>query len=266
VSAEPQVQNNNQIAKNILSSYTDTIQEKNPIIYQSQNSINKNTNNQILKEYGIINSTRKRNKRKNINTHYNVINFLDRQMLNEFLMRFKDQTIANDIKQERIQNRYKPIFSDIKSRVDTKNKNYGTSLYINYYDKNNKQVFHASFHLCPKFYNPNSNGPIHFRINVAKSKNKTRKSLPAKVCRRSNSVESLYFCLGDTTNKNIDKLYEKEIKIINNVLNSYFTKGRINYLGIGQRSNYPNIDTIYEEMKASRCILDTIKNDNPTQE
>jgi hypothetical protein len=79
-------------------------------------------------------------------------------------------------------------------------------------------------------------------------------------------VESLYFCLGDKRNKNIDKLYEKEIVIINEVLNTYFKKNDPKFLGIGQSPEYPNIDIIYEEMKASRCILDTIKNDNPTQE
>ena len=216
------------------------------------------TTPQINKEFRQINQPFKTVKRgrevKNRNTQFNVINCLSKVMLNELLVRFENQTIINDIIKERNRRKYDNIFSIIESKVSIHSISNGPSLYINYFNKNQIQVFHVSFHLCPTYYGSKNNSFIHFTQN--KINNKSRRTIVSKICRHPDSSDSIYFCLGKTiSDTNMDDNYKQEADVINDVLNTYFHISDTNkYLGNGKSKPHKYLEYFYKRMNNSRKL------------
>jgi hypothetical protein len=191
---------------------------------------------------------------KNKNTQFNVINCLTKDMLNNLLVRFENQSIINDIITERNNRKYDNIFSIIESKVSIHSKKQGPSLYINYFDKNQNQVFHATFHLCPTFYGSKSNSFIHFTQNMSNSK--SNKTIISNICRHPDASDSIYFCLGKVKGYDtIDTIYKQEAEVINHILNTYFhIKDKNKYLGYGKSKPHRYLEDFYQKMSNSRKL------------
>lgn len=186
-------------------------------------------------------------------THKVFIECLEPNMLNEFLLRFQNQSIIKDIQEKRLQdnrvNKNIIISSNIIYRPGD------ISTYVNY-DLNNKRVFHVSFHLC--FNNiSNGNGMLHFKQQNGSSRF-------IKVCYRSNSSfragnsgkqypRSLHFCIGNKpmVKSSISNMNELEASYIVDVLNEYFNEHHSKYLGIKSGQKYNKFNSAYKNIKNS---------------
>jgi hypothetical protein len=186
-------------------------------------------------------------------THKVFIECLEPNMLNEFLLRFQNQSIIKDIQEKRLQDNRVNKNIIISSNVIYRQGDIST--YVNY-DLNNKRIFHVSFHLC---YNniAKGNGMLHFKEQNGSSRF-------IKVCYRSNSSfragnsgkqypRSLHFCIGDKSiNKSsISDMNKLEASYIVDVLNEYFNEHHEKYVGFKSGQKYNKFNSVYKNIKNS---------------
>jgi len=195
-----------------------------------------------------------------VNTQLKIFKYLiqNKDIFNELLYRFDTQIVVQDIQNKRNQILGLDMNTIITSSVINNN---NPSLYITYY-KNNIQVFHMSFHLCPNCIDRKTNGLIHFKENKTNTpKNKTRNKRKFNNSRvlktgriinilgRSNNANIPYFKFGKNSGTNIKNQYKKEAEIILNVLNEYFDRN--SNLFLGNPVNHPEYkytNSIYNRM------------------
>jgi hypothetical protein len=140
---------------------------------------------------------------------------INQNYMNELIQRFyykNKLSFLYDLIKERNNKKLPNIFTiNTKFTFDT---NGNHSVFINYWNKNNIKIFHASLHLCPdNFSTPNT--PLHFRENnpltQQQIKSGKKHTLLMEICNDPNQVNGIKFCIGQYVNNQhfIDTTLEK---------------------------------------------------------
>ncbi len=208
-------------------------------------------NNQNNSPYMFIDNRGKEMSAKD--THKVFIECLEPTMINEFLLRFKNQSIVKDIQEKRLQDNRVNKTIIISSNIIYRPGDIST--YVNY-KLNGNTVFHVSFHLCYAEVE-DGNGMLHFKQQNGSSRF-------IKVCYRSNSSfragnsgkqypRSLHFCIGNKpmVKSSISNMNELEASYIVDVLNEYFNEHHAKYVGIKSGQKYNKVNRAYKNIQNS---------------
>lgn len=169
-------------------------------------------------------------------------NCLTNAQLNELLHRIDSGKLEQDII-----NRHPEVEEtlQIQARV-SKKLNNNTSIYINFSDEQNNQIYHFSAHLCPKYFKPKSQGPLHIKNNrVRNGKNMRTQRIRINTPKKN----TLKFSLGKSATHlgNIPENARVSSEAILNVLSDYFDPSSSNSLltySDSQGQPHPHISTI----------------------